>query len=825
MHGASGFTRLARACCAAAAFAAAPVAACAALAATPAPVQAQMQAPASVQASARDQASSPSTVPALPMPDAEAAALRGMVAALHDADGATLAGKVDFSARFDEQLQRGQSQHAWDDLDDMGRLLERQSLARAWTLPDAAWMRDAEFVAATSLPDPDAGLGPVPDRRLAQVVLRNPVTGELRDLLCTLTPSFQLIDLRIGVPYFPGANPLGAAGLQPAPGFAQPTRPGVVWPEEVRDGDREESRKLVSKLLASRDGPDRDLFIDRLHRSPLAGVAAVLERLADLDRAAQPDAPIEATLDAVLERITGRSSELSAQPRHGATQTAWRDINHRAVLGWLAWHERSGAHFTAAPAVDLVRAEPRTRSSTSRPPSPTGAMPADEGEPPAGAGSTSGGAPLAGGPAAAGAGSAPGTGSPPGGGPPAGAGTARGAEPTAPATAPGEAPVGGASPGGAPPVDGGATAGAAAPGDGPAGGDGLDGPTVKLGVTAATKTPRELLYPAAAALHLRYAGHDAIGRQVEPRLSPAVKEALNAWAEPAARLGFNVVLSGTSDAIAMGPLKLETLQQAVDWMDEATVLLDPIVGTAAGRESRATVAMLFDEQGAQSPAWNALLDELVTRRLVFETVASGLRTLPAGLMLRGAGLFLQTTYDVAGNKDSGDDEFRLRNEVLHKLTQCLVTARCGQLPPQILWGLGLLVEFKFTHAMYMLNTTGFVASGDHGDWPTRTKQMLEKRQGRKRAATLSSHAMDDAAAGKPIEAQMCTWAALSWMADRQPARLKDLLLQLADLHAAADPSGRSSVYRGDPVATEKTLAQGFDSIDLMALMEWLTTNR
>ncbi len=727
--------------------------------------------------------------------------VRSVVDDLRAADGAALSTRVDFPRRFEEQLQRGHGTRTWADLDETDQMLERQLLARAWTQADAAWMSAAGLIAATELPDPDAGHGPVPDRRIVQAVVRNQVNGEQRDLLLTLTPELQLLDLSIGKRYFEGANPAGETGLQPAADFVRPARPVVLWPADLLDLEREDAGLLVTRLLDTRVGRERELAIERLHRAPRASVAALLERLDQLDLEESPDAEAEALLASALARITGRSADVTAVARNGMPEPTWREANHQSVLGWLTWHERYGGSFVPTDIVDPIEPAVGERREA-LPKVPLSGWDRKLLEQKAIREGTATGTDTA-----------------------SGAADGRAAAPSAP-SAPGLPP---SPPGHAPdpPVTSAPPPPAAAPDDSghPAPAPDDSGPTVKLPSVGGTASPRNVLFPAAANLKFRLGTQEVVGREVESRLTPSLKEALNAWAEPATRFGFSVVMSGNPEALVLGSAKDDTLRDAAKWMDEAFAILDPLVSAANEREPRATVAILFDEKAARSPAWSGLLDDLVGRRLMFESAAESLRAAPAGLMLRGAGLFLQPTYDVAGNAAAGDDEFRLRNEVLHKYAQCLITSRCGQLPPTILWGLGEVVELQLTKSVYMFNTTGFVPTGDHTDWSQRAKQYLEKRHGKKRGATRSADAMNDGAAGLAVEPQMTTWATLAFMADKQPATLRDLLLELSALHAAADSRGRATLYRGDAEKTAALLAARFDSVENDELVRWLEQHR
>ena len=62
---------------------------------------------------------------------------------------------------------------------------------------------------------------------------------------------------------------------------------------------------------------------------------------------------------------------------------------------------------------------------------------------------------------------------------------------------------------------------------------------------------------------------------------------------------------------------------------------------------------------------------------------------------------------------------------------------------------------------------------------------------------------------------------LAWLQDKQPATLANVLLELADAHAAGDPRRRATVFRGDHDDSLAVLQRRFDVLDVEDLIEWL----
>jgi hypothetical protein len=119
--------------------------------------------------------------------------------------------------------------------------------------------------------------------------------------------------------------------------------------------------------------------------------------------------------------------------------------------------------------------------------------------------------------------------------------------------------------------------------------------------------------------------------------------------------------------------------------------------------------------------------------------------------------------------------------------------------------MGHVVEVRLQDSVYQFNTTGFVSSGDHFDWPVRTRQILEKVS-RKKSFVLAERVLAGSS-GADLESSMIAWATLETLAADHPEDLGNLFLELADLHALADPYGLSSVWRPGPEETLAALQQ------------------
>lgn len=300
--------------------------------------------------------------------------------------------------------------------------------------------------------------------------------------------------------------------------------------------------------------------------------------------------------------------------------------------------------------------------------------------------------------------------------------------------------------------------------------------------------------------------------KLESELSPPVREALDAWAEAAARLDLDIVLGQGPEHLVLGHARDETLVECARWMDESFALLDALVPLAGSRSRKATVAILVDEKFVHSDSWGQLLDELKARQMLIEQAAEYLRGDPDGVTLRSVPLFLQPTYDL-----TGEGEFRLPNEVAHKLAQCLLTSRTGQQPPEILWGTGYVVEQRLFESSYLYRLREFVYSSSHHDWRREARRELDSRR-KAKDFSLVPFVTDDEAAGKPQPSQLLVWGALSYLCEQRPEALSGLLLELSALQAEA---GAAPTYAGDAARTRAALVKVFDAIEPDALSDWL----
>ncbi len=685
--------------------------------------------------------------------EAELAVAHALLEAFHGPDYAALAELVDFPRHAAERAARGEDLRPWDQLDERDQKTAAQLLLRGWVTSERSFAMRATFVSATEVADPDAGLGPVPDRRILRLLLRHQASGEYRDALLTLTREPRIADLEQGPVYLAGSNPAGESGLLPRAVLSVPAPRVVAWDPAVEPAERGELARLVDALLAAPDGKEHQLARETLHRNPHAATAVLLERLLAFERTPPPDAAAPSPLVDALERITGRAAAwLAPSPPGGGDAPG--GLDPQLVQDWMRWHARNGWSFTPAPVegppgptvaagtgssepLDLDRWEERLREQQAR------AAAAESGDPPAGE-----------------------------------------AEPADPSSAP---PA--VEPPPQPPP-------APAPASPP--------PTPR-------PSPRDLLFEKAAALSFRLGGREVQGREVEGELPPSLREALNAWADTCTRLQLSIVASGHAEHLVVGRAPQHTLQEAAETLDRTAALLDESIPLVAPRLTRAVVAVIFDEEGVRSEAWPGLLDDLVARQVLFEETADRLRDSPSGLMRRQTPMFIQITAPLVE-----DPEFEYANELVGKFTQCLATARVGELPRTLLWGLDYVAEEHFFRSIYQFDTTGFVFTADHFDWPVRTKQYLEKK-----GVSLAKLAAEDGAAGQPVRPQMVTWAALAYLRAERPEALATLLSDLSAIQAAADPRRRAAEWRGDRDQTLAALARTLDGLKVRELVHWL----
>ena len=339
--------------------------------------------------------------------------------------------------------------------------------------------------------------------------------------------------------------------------------------------------------------------------------------------------------------------------------------------------------------------------------------------------------------------------------------------------------------------------------------------TVGLAAALVAETALQAQEPPDPGTRLFFGGKQTARSAVEPQLSTPVRAALDQWIEAAGRLDLGIALGQAPEHVVLGHGRDQTLVDAARWMDETFAILDALVPLAGERTRKATVAILVDEKYVRSPHWPALLLELQARKLLIPQAVDYLEREPEGVTLRQSPLFLQPTYDL-----TGEGEFRLPNEVAHKFAQCLLTSRTGQQPPQVLWGLGYVVEQRLFESSYHYQLREFVYSSSHFDWKREARRELDERR-KQDNFTLVAFALDDDSAGKPQVSQQLVWASMAYLSARDPPALGALLLRLAEIQSEADPHGVAPTYTGDAAATREALSRTLDAIDDGELSAWL----
>jgi hypothetical protein len=254
-------------------------------------------------------------------------------------------------------------------------------------------------------------------------------------------------------------------------------------------------------------------------------------------------------------------------------------------------------------------------------------------------------------------------------------------------------------------------------------------------------------------------------------------------------------------------------------VDDTAALLEPCFA-AGGPPANAVILFLFDDEGFASAAWPGLLDELLARRMITRDAVESMKADPGSLMVRQSLLFTQHTYDMVGDRNAGDDEYRLGNEVAHKTAQLLVEARFGRQPEVLRWGLGYVAEQRLFRSIYQFNASGMVAADDHFQWPAKTAASL------KAASKVKSFSLVDAIVRTPqpgttMPGQRAAWAVLDHALAREPSALADLLAELGALHRAADPRNSALDYRGDADETRGALERAWNARTVGELCEHL----
>jgi hypothetical protein len=692
--------------------------------------------------------------------------VKELLRAMRAADPTSLAEHVDFPGRVAEGVARGTTSVGWDDLDSYGQLLEAQRTVEAWLAAKGGFFQSGMLYQLRVVDDPDAGWGPVPDRRILQAVVKSARYGKVADLL-VVTAEGRLLDLVCGEPYVIPHNPLGEQGLLPQR-RVDVTGMQVGWPTDTDEFDQESVIELIDGLLAAERMQDRKPLSEALHRSPRAAAAGLLIRILEIQDSALPDVPAQARLMDVLELITGRQADFQAVPSFGQTEAAWDAANRGALDSWVRWYGRQGDSFAPASVDDpdmltlgerLVGGKPARDHVSSDGPVVSTSEATPSGSTPFGSTTPDSATP---GPTHSGAAPAqPTTGAPP-------------SQPDRPADPPEPAPTNRQP-------------------EAPTG-----RPKVSLRKPPAA-APRGNLSEQAASLEVLWGDRRLPAGEVADELTPTLRRALDTWAPTIQELGLSVCFSGNSDHWVMGRVPDELLVSAARAMDDTWDLLDALLPRLKTSAPRPTLAILFDEaSGRDEQFWPALLSALQSNRALLKTEVSSLSRDPSGLMVRGVPMFLQPTHDMAGDASAGDDEFRLANEIRHKFAQCLLTERCGQQPISLRWALGHLVENRLLGTVYQFNTTGFVSAGDHFDWAQTASRLIEKRT-RKRSYSLSEDVLDDD--GGDTQNAIVTWGVLESLLAFAPTEFSALFESLFELHAAEDPYGLADEYQGADVTS------------------------
>lgn len=326
------------------------------------------------------------------------------------------------------------------------------------------------------------------------------------------------------------------------------------------------------------------------------------------------------------------------------------------------------------------------------------------------------------------------------------------------------------------------------------------------------------LMNAAKELEFELGRRTVTGEKVESRLRPALLFALNDWAPLAREHGLAVVVCEEADCLLLGTVDRDELRDVAAQVDETHELFEELLEEAAERDAqpapRAAVGVVFDREGFEGDAWDAVLELLVERRWLAASTAEHYAREPGPLTMRRDLVFLQSAVDLAGDASAGDDEFRLGNEVVHKYAQALVRRHFGQVPEPIRYGLGYVAEQRLFESSYLFGASGFVSSESHFGWAAAVEDALDDVD---RDWTPVSALLDADAAGSAEASQKIAWAALDRLLDKDPDVLCALLTELAALHAADDPADRAMTYVGDPAEAAAILTRHCEDLDRRTL--------
>lgn len=681
--------------------------------------------------------------------------------AIRGSDEDALEALYDPETRLADVDPLGLAERPWSDLDDISRRGHILATVDEWASDDPRFHREAITSDLEVLEDPNAGLGVLDDRRVVRARLRNLRTDEERDVIVVATPDGRLLDVQFGA--------IGAARrLEPeAWSVEEPRSP--IWPEDVDIWERDVLAELVDEFEAATDVREQAELVEEIHRDPYLTIPAVLERLIELDRLDPAPSATKDKLFASIERVTGRGAPGGVS-----------DGGHAELVAWLRWQRRHGRDFEPAPIVDPIEPTAAERMA--------GVVDDDDDDDEIA---------LDGWAHALerrrdGRAEEPSADEPPADAPTAasdGNDTVADTADDPPAPAPWRPPEREVT--------------------------GLDTPAPTDALA-----PRADLTDAAARLEVRRGNRTHTARDLEQQLTRAQRVVLNDWAGFATEHGLVVAVGEQADAVVFAATSPQFADGAARTLDDTHALIDPLVPVVDGREPGATAAFLIDYDAHRADLQDRLVEALVEAGVLEGAALTAMQQDPTSLMMRGMPGFIQFTWDMAGNAAAGDDEFRAGNEVAHKYAQCLVTTRLGPTPDMLRWGLGFVVEVELFESVYMFDTTGFVSSGDHFDWHTRTRQHLEKR---KTSWSPSDDILATVGAGEAQREQMIAWGCLEYLRGKRPEALREMLGALGT--AQREASKWSTLFRVPDGQAAAIVDAAFEDVDKRDILSYLKATR
>ncbi|MFT7462521.1 MAG: hypothetical protein ACI9EF_000861 [Pseudohongiellaceae bacterium] len=707
-----------------------------------------------------------------------AALASGVSKALQQGDAQGLAELVDFEAHSIDGRARGIVLLDWAKADDTDRLMERQRTVEAWLDSQQRFLEDSFLYGFGELADPDEGQGPLPKRIITQAVLKATKHGQLLDMLVISTPEHRVIELVFGEPYYPDQNPLGPAGLQPLPMGGDDVQ-GLRWPDDVVDFERQDARELVNELLQHETPIELRRTVEYLHRSPLSGVTALLEALLEEQDNSTPDTAAQEMLVNALTTITGRDSDFRAHADFGMDESSWMSANRAEVMAWLRWHNRHGGNFGVAAIVDPL-------SPTYGEESPSGAIglrnPSEHTEK---------------------------TGS---------ANEPAAPEPSSPTSLPTSEPAAPPEPPSNDKEPGEAVGDSATPSDSPSRVRFRKPETPVVGPlseSASTLTVLKVPPPQ----HGK--PEDVSAASLAEVLPAGIAKSLNRWSGIIDALSLRVAWGGDDEFIVLGQAPDDVLIESLGTLTQSRDLtLEIVPELRSSKTVEPVVVIIIDQSSRFEGFWTDLINGMLEIKALEYEKSSGLRGNPSGFYNRVGHLIVQPTWDVGGDASAGDDEFRLHNELAHKLTGCLAFDRSGHLPEGLFWALGHQAELALFESVYQFNKTGFVSVGDHFDWPRQARQVLERRS-RRRNFVLTDQILDSGQMSSDLDGHLIAWAAIDFLFRERPDDLANLFQDLAELHKDARPYGGAHEYEGDLDDTRNALDLRLGNAAVDALIDHL----